>query len=58
MSFPGPIESKFETSVWKAKLTVLGVLENEIVTAMRLMGVTSVADLHPGMVECLQEMWK
>lgn len=34
------------------------VLENEITTAMRLLGVTSMEEIKPGMIECLQEVWK
>ena len=34
------------------------VLEAEIVTAMQLMGVRSLKDLRPEMVECLQDIWK
>jgi hypothetical protein len=34
------------------------VLENEIVTAMRLLGVTSLEQVNPNIVECLQELWK
>jgi isopentenyl diphosphate isomerase/L-lactate dehydrogenase-like FMN-dependent dehydrogenase len=34
------------------------VLENEIVTAMQLMGVSKLDQLRPEMIECLQELWK
>lgn len=33
-------------------------MEREITTAMRLLGVTSIDQIKPGMVECLQEVWK
>jgi hypothetical protein len=33
-------------------------LENEIVSAMRLLGLTSIDQVDPNMIECLQEMWK
>lgn len=34
------------------------VMEDEIVTAMRLLGVRRIDEIKPGMVECLQEIWK
>jgi hypothetical protein len=34
------------------------VLENEIVTGMRLLGLKSINEITPNMVECLQEVWK
>ncbi|WRT67533.1 uncharacterized protein IL334_004505 [Kwoniella shivajii] len=34
------------------------ILENEILNAMRLMGVTTIEEIKPSMVECLQEIWK
>ncbi|KAK8846894.1 hypothetical protein IAR55_005984 [Kwoniella newhampshirensis] len=34
------------------------ILENEIVTAMRLLGLTSLEQITPDMVECLQEIWR
>ena len=34
------------------------VLESEIVTAMRLLGVRSLDEIKPGMIQCLQELWK
>ena len=36
----------------------IAVMEREITTAMRLLGVTSIDQIKPGMVECLQEVWK
>jgi isopentenyl diphosphate isomerase/L-lactate dehydrogenase-like FMN-dependent dehydrogenase len=33
-------------------------MEDEIVTAMRLLGVTRLDQVTPRMVECLQELWK
>lgn len=34
------------------------VLESEIITAMRLLGVTSLDQVDGKSVECLQEIWK
>ena len=42
----------------RASNTDMTVLENEIVTAMQLMGVTKLDELRPEMVECLREFWR
>lgn len=34
------------------------VMEQEILTAMRLLGVTSIEQIKPEIVECLQEVWR
>lgn len=39
-------------------LTVQSVMEDEINMAMRLLGINKLDQVHPGMVECLQELWK
>jgi hypothetical protein len=33
-------------------------MESEIIMAMRLLGITKIDQVTPGMVECLQEVWK
>lgn len=43
---------------WREALTVKPVMEQEIITAMRLLGVNKISDIKPEMVECLQELWK
>ena len=47
-----------EYSATLASRLINAVLENEIVTAMRLLGLTSIDQVTPSMVECLQEVWK
>ncbi|GFZ48900.1 hypothetical protein JCM24511_06649 [Saitozyma sp. JCM 24511] len=42
----------------KGVIRAVRILENEIVSAMRLLGLTSIDQVDPNMVECLQEMWK
>ncbi|KAL7419471.1 hypothetical protein Q5752_006309 [Cryptotrichosporon argae] len=42
----------------KGVIRAVRILEKEIVSAMRLLGVTKLDELHPGMVECLQETWR
>ncbi|WVF71068.1 hypothetical protein IAT40_005865 [Kwoniella sp. CBS 6097] len=42
----------------KGTIRAVRILENEIVTAMQLMGVSKLDQLRPEMVECLQEVWK
>ena len=37
---------------------VLAVLEEEIVMAMRLLGITKVDEISPKMTECIQELWR
>jgi hypothetical protein len=34
------------------------VMENEVLNAMRLLGLTKIEEINPSMVECLQEIWK
>jgi hypothetical protein len=33
-------------------------MEDEIIMAMRLLGVNKIEQITPGMVECLSEVWK
>ena len=40
------------------RVSLTAVMEDEIVTAMRLLGVTRLDQVTPRMVECLQEVWK
>ncbi|WVQ99128.1 hypothetical protein IAU59_006260 [Kwoniella sp. CBS 9459] len=42
----------------KGTIRAVRILENEIVTAMQLMGVSKLDQLRPDMIECLQEVWK
>ncbi|RSH90017.1 Cytochrome b2, mitochondrial precursor [Saitozyma podzolica] len=42
----------------KGVIRAVRILENEIVSAMRLLGLTSIDQVDPTMIECLQEMWK
>jgi isopentenyl diphosphate isomerase/L-lactate dehydrogenase-like FMN-dependent dehydrogenase len=34
------------------------VMEDEIIMAMRLLGVRKIDEITPGMVECLKEVWR
>jgi hypothetical protein len=36
----------------------LSVMEDEIIMAMRLLGVRKIDEITPGMVECLKEVWR
>ncbi|OCF32007.1 hypothetical protein I316_06393 [Kwoniella heveanensis BCC8398] len=42
----------------KGTIRAVRILENEIVTAMQLMGISKLDQLRPEMIECLQEVWK
>nr|XP_031858191.1 uncharacterized protein CI109_006433 [Kwoniella shandongensis]KAA5525263.1 hypothetical protein CI109_006433 [Kwoniella shandongensis] len=42
----------------KGVVRAVRILENEIITAMRLLGLTSLDQITPDMVECVQEIWK
>jgi uncharacterized protein YunC (DUF1805 family) len=36
----------------------VAVMEDEIIMAMRLLGVKKIDEVTPGMVECLKEVWR
>lgn len=46
--------SRLHTIVDRADIAVL---ESEILTAMQLMGVRSLKELRPEMVQCLRDFW-
>lgn len=50
---PKSVMSRFEQT---NELTPV-VMESEIIMAMRLLGITKIDQITPGMVECLQEVW-
>jgi hypothetical protein len=37
---------------------LIPVMEDEIIMAMRLLGVRKIDEITPGMVECLKEVWR
>ena len=45
-------------SVDDLRRKLITVMEDEIIMAMRLLGVTKIDEITPGMVECLKEVWR
>lgn len=54
----GVIRAVRSESFDPGRVSLTPVMEDEIVTAMRLLGVTRLDQVTPRMVECLQEVWK